>query len=158
MLKKILSLSIITNLTESIIDNIFRHKVIPKFGSILYCDLAFGIIEHSGIYVGNNSVVHLNKYSEIEKVSLSDFIQGALAITIYVSSSNGKAIGSKKVGNFALSQVGKKTKYNVLLRNCHQFSSSCITGNLDNNDLLLSLLKITARKKLGVNEWRALAQ
>ncbi|MGR6648141.1 lecithin retinol acyltransferase family protein, partial [Avibacterium paragallinarum] len=113
---------------------------------------------HSGIYVGNNSVVHLNKHGEIKKVSLSDFIKGTSAITIYVSCCNGKAIGNKKVGNFALSQIGKRTKYNVLLRNCHQFSSSCITGNLDNNDRLLSLLKITARKKLGVNEWRALEQ
>ena len=52
----------------------FDTKVMPKKGSVLYCDLSFGIAEHSGIYVGDNRIVHLNGKGEIEAVSPAAFL------------------------------------------------------------------------------------
>ena len=42
-------------LARSFIDNVIRDRVEPVIGSILYCDLALGYIEHSGIYVGGGN-------------------------------------------------------------------------------------------------------
>lgn len=53
-----LMLNPIINIGESLIDT-FRDPVKPKLGSVLYCDLAFGYMEHSGIYIGRNKIVHL---------------------------------------------------------------------------------------------------
>lgn len=156
--KTLIKFGFIYKATKSVINNLFRAQVMPKFGSVVYCDLAFGIAEHSGIYVGNNSIVHLNKDGLIEKISLDDFIENTPSITIYVSCQNGEAVGSEIIGRFALSQLGNQVKYNVLKRNCHQFSSGCLTQNFDNTDLLLTKLKRTTKLTLGANEWRVLAQ
>ncbi len=49
------------NFAESFIDNVFRDKVDePAIGSVVYCDLVAGFADHSGIYIGNNEIVHLN--------------------------------------------------------------------------------------------------
>lgn len=138
---------------ESFIDHVFRDKVLPKQGSVVYCDLAFGYMEHSGIYVGNDEIVHLNRHGRIEKVSAEQFISRT-AISIYVSSSNGCAVGSDEVCRRALSMVGQTRDYNVLRNNCHQFTSGCLTGNFENRSRLLSLLKMQSKKALQADEWR----
>ena len=43
----------------------------PTFGSILYCYLYGGVCENSGIYVGNNEIVHLNGL--VKKVNSKKF-------------------------------------------------------------------------------------
>ena len=50
-----------------------RTNLEPGVGAPIYCDLGFNTVEHSGIYVGNNEVVHLNGNGQIEKVSLDGF-------------------------------------------------------------------------------------
>ena len=50
------------------IDYIFRDQVRPKKGSIVYCDLAF-FVEHSGVYIGNNKIVHLDGSGYVEVVT-----------------------------------------------------------------------------------------
>lgn len=120
---------------ESFIDHVFRDKVLPKQGSVVYCDLVFGYMEHSGIYVGNDEIVHLNRYGRIEKVSAEQFISGTTAMSIYVSSSNGYAVGNRVVCHRALSMVGQTRHYNVLQNNCHQFTSGCLTGDFENDNL-----------------------
>lgn len=147
----------IYSISKSIIDNVFRKQVKAEFGSVVFCTLLPPLAEHSGIYVGNNEIVHLNRLGNVEKVSYFEFTQNTPAISIYVSSKNGVAVGSIDVGNFALSLVGTKKNYNVLTSNCHQFSSSCLTGIQNNNDSLLYKLKNTAKNTIGANEWLVLA-
>lgn len=142
------------NLVESFVDNVIRDNVTPKPGSVVYCDLAFGYAEHSGIYVGNNKIVHLNNKGIIETVSPKEFIDGTTAISIYVSSSSGTSDGDESVAQRALDAVGRQRDYNVILDNCHQFSSGCLTGNFDNTDNFLWMLKDTTQKRLGSDEWR----
>ncbi|KAE9539257.1 lecithin retinol acyltransferase family protein [Ursidibacter maritimus] len=157
MFKKLLKFSgigLVYNFSESFVGNVFIDKVKPKKGSVVYCDLAFGYAEHSGIYVGNNKIVHLNSRGNIEIVSASEFIEGTTALSIYVSSSNGKSDGSEPVCRRALRMVGKCRDYNVILDNCHQFTSGCLTGNFENSDNFLWMLKDTTEKILGSDEWR----
>lgn len=137
-IKYILGAGIIYNGVKSFIDNVFRPKVKPKIGSVVYCSLIPSVIEHSGIYVGDNEIIHLNRLGYIEKVSIEKFIEKTPSITIYVSSRNGDSVGNIKISDRALSKLGKKLKYNIVNCNCHQFSSSCITGIIENNDRLLT--------------------
>lgn len=37
----------------------FQGKVTPLPGSVIICDL-MDVVEHSGIYIGNNKIVHLS--------------------------------------------------------------------------------------------------
>lgn len=144
----------VLNLGESLIDHVCRGKVLPKLGSVVYCDLLFGYMEHSGIYVGNDEIVHLNRHGRIEKVSAEQFISGTTAMSIYVSSSNGYAVGNRVVCHRALSMVGQTRDYNVFFDNCHQFTSGCLTGDFENGDIFLSLLKEQSKKALRADEWR----
>lgn len=138
----------------------FSKKVKPKEGSIVYCDLALGYAEHSGIYIGNDKIVELSSSGKIQKVSIEEFKSGGLLtktgisdVNIYVSSKNGSAVGSHKVARRAIAKVGKTIEYNVLTNNCHKFSCGCLTGDFDSFNVLLTALKIEVEKVLGANEW-----
>ena len=138
------------------IDNVFRDKVVPIPGSILYCDLwAF---EHSGVYIGNNKIVHLDGSGKIECVSPDEFLNRLdginTAISIYVSCKDTKAVGNQEIANRAKNMIGSKRDYNFILDNCHQFTAGCITGNFEEQNNFLWMVKFEAEKKLGVNTWR----
>lgn len=146
------------SLIQSFKDNVLNEKVTPIEGSILYCDLAFSLVEHSGIYIGNNEIVHLDGSGEIEIVSPREFL-GRLngfnnAISIYVSCKGESAVGSKEVAGRARAMVGKTLDYNLILNNCHQFSSGCLTNNFRNPDIFFSLLQQSAEKSISANAWR----
>ena len=51
-----------------------KNKVWPEMGSIVYCDLALGYAEHSGVHVGAGQIIHLNGQGKIEMVSVEDFV------------------------------------------------------------------------------------
>ena len=159
MIFNLLGGKIFRNVAESFVDNVIRDKVSsPVIGSIVYCDLAAGYAEHSGVYIGNNSIVHLSGSGEIEIVSPGKFLKrlGGLnmAVSIYVSCRNKNPVGSEDVANRAKSRVGRNRDYNVVMDNCHQFSSGCITDNFGNASNFMWMLKDDAKKHLGANEWR----
>lgn len=147
---------LVNNLEESIIDNCVRDKVFPTPGSVLYFEMAFGAAEHSGIYVGDGEVVELSGEGIIQQVSVSEFLNTPVntAMSIYVSSSGGHAVGSQAAARRARSMVGKCRNYNLILDNCHQFTSGCLTGDFENSDNFLWMLKDTAKNQLGAEEWR----
>ena len=147
------------SIIESFIDNVLRDKVEPVEGSILYCDLVFGLAEHSGVYIGNNQIVHLDGSGKIEVVSPKQFL-GRLngfnnAITIYVSCKGVNAIGSKDIAQRAKSMINSKRKYNLLNDNCHQFTVGCMTNDFENNENFLYLLKNRVNVTLESDNWRA---
>ncbi|WP_213073841.1 hypothetical protein [Acinetobacter sp. WCHAc060033] len=81
---------------EYVIDEI-KGRVQPVRGSVVYCDLTLGngIAEHTGIYIGNNEIVHLNRHGFIEAVSPKEFLSGwTTGFNIYVSC-QGDSAGSR---------------------------------------------------------------
>jgi hypothetical protein len=128
----------------------------PAIGSVLYCDLTFGLSEHSGIYVGGNEIIHLNGKGIIEYVSPTEFISGTSAINIFVSCIEDQAVGdvttAKRARDFEKKMILRD--YNFILNNCHIFSSMCVTGNTDNSDSFLWMLKDTCNKEFHSNNWR----
>ena len=127
---------------------------VPKAGSVIYTDLLESYVQHSGIYVGNNGIVELNRHGDIRIVSPWEFISAGTGRVIYVSCLRGVAIGSKRVAARALKWVGKQRSYHFLFDNCHQFSSGCLTGDFENSDNFLWMLKTTATQGLGADSWR----
>ena len=125
----------------------------PEKGSVLYCDLSFGIAEHSDIYVGDNRIVHLNGKGEIEAVSPAAFLSPFVLQDIYVSCMENSAVGSERVATRALSMVGKKRNYNLAMNNCHQFTTGCLTEDFENSSNLLTFLKMQAKDTLGADTW-----
>lgn len=143
---------------DSFIDNVFKDKVKPKVGSVVHCGLFANKIDHSGIYIGYNKIAHLDGSGKIEAVTPEVFLNRLdglnMAISIYVSCKDGKAIGSRIVAENAKRKIGKSVKYNLFNNNCHIFSSGCLTGKFDNNDGFFSELEETTERILGSNEWR----
>ncbi len=142
------------NLAESVID-CFRDRVSPIKGSVVYCDLIFGYMEHSGIYIGNDQIVHVNSQGQIAVVCPSDFIDGTTALNIYVSCRDEYAVGCEQVAGRALERVGGKVNYNFLINNCHNFTVGCLTGAFEDKPFcFLTLLKGKAKSTLYANTWR----
>ena len=143
-------------LAQSLSSNLFRKTSRPVRGSLVYCDLVFGYAEHSGIYIGNDKIVHKTGKGKVEIVSSRQFIDNTTAISIYVScDSNGQAIGGEDIALVAEAEVGSISQYKLLGENCHQFCSYCLTGNFYNQTSLLLPLKREAYDYLGATHWRA---
>lgn len=153
-------LAILYSFAESFVDNVMRDKVVePAIGSVLYCDLAGGYGEHSGIYIGNGEIVHLDGSGQIEIVGPLSFLNRLgghnPSVTIYVSCKDKISVGSPAVAARAKSMVGKVRNYSLFLDNCHQFTSGCLTGDWENGDNFVMFLKSTTYKVLGTDNWRS---
>ncbi|KAB0649572.1 hypothetical protein F7P73_18325 [Acinetobacter bohemicus] len=134
-----------------------KGRVTPVRGSVVYCDLTLGngFAEHSGIYIGNKEIVHLNRHGQIEIVTPQQFISGATAGSeIYISCEGEWAVGCEETADFAESMVGSTRNYNVLIDNCHQFSAGCLLQDSENPNNFLWFLKDEAKKRLGADNWR----
>ncbi len=152
-------------IVNSLIDNEVRTMVEePAIGSVVYCDLAFSTVEHSGIYVGNNKIVHLNGDGIVEKVTAKKFLARLdginTAITIMTSCDGSTPVGSKAVAKRAKKKVGKKLDYKLLEKNCHAFCISCLINDFNYTHSMLlgggfSLLIETAENELSADDWRA---
>lgn len=144
---------------SSFVDNVIAGTVKPVPGSVVYCGLAFNMIEHSGIYIGRGRIAHLEGSGYVTSVTLAQFLARLdglnLAMTVYVSSSNGKAVGSSVIAARARSLIGTKLKYCVLTNNCHSFTASCMRSLDPSRPTSLGGLKAFAERHLDCDEWRA---
>ena len=52
------------------------REVTPKVGSLLAVGLGFGVIEHTGIYVGNAYIIEQHGDDALKKVTLQEFMDG----------------------------------------------------------------------------------
>lgn len=128
-----------------------------EIGSVVYCHLAL-LAEHSGIYIGDNQIVHLNGDGLIEKVSPKVFLARLGGFNpnfgIFVSCQGKSAIGSMKIAERAISMTGATRNYHAIMDNCHQFTAGCITGDFENSCNFKTLLDSLVIKHLKANTWR----
>jgi uncharacterized protein with von Willebrand factor type A (vWA) domain len=156
-------------------DSTLREKVTPVAGSVLYCDL-WVAVEHSGIYVGDGNISNIEvegmAESAVRRCSPASFTsKSTLGQKIYVSCNKYGAVGDDNVADYANDQVGERSFYGLVLKNCHQFSQKCVekssqltnTSWLETASAMLSpdtweptigALKQAARKNLGATKWR----
>lgn len=129
---------------ETIFDTIFNDNVEPGIGALVYCELFK--MEHSGIYLGGNRIAQLNGKGNIEVVSPSSFTDNITTIDrdIFIPvKTDGTPISLYTAAENAKKMIGNKRDYNLILDNCHQFCSGCITGDFDNVDNFLVFTKNT---------------
>lgn len=126
---------------------------LPSVGSVVYVDM--GPWEHSGIYIGGGKIVSLSRKGKVVKQSRKKFVGGkATGTTIYVSCKNKRwSVGDKKTAKRARKMAGKRRGYNFVFDNCHIFASGCLTGDFDNGDMFLWMLKMQAEDTLGADSW-----
>lgn len=154
--------------SNRVVRTLFYDYAEPKVGSILYVKLIgvpfqmFGSPEHTGIYIGNNQVVELHGSGEIRCVSMSKFLYGdslfvRMGINVYViTNKKGKVLCSTLAAERAKKKVGSKIDYNLVMNNCHMFTSYCLTGNENNNDSTFLQLqwKIAEHFVISKVDWR----
>ena len=131
-------------LSEGPCKNIFFDRVRPLPGSVLKVDLGLNPVEsmcHTGIYVGGDRIVEMTNIDgigTIQMVTPDQFLNYSLWRTgIYIYVACARKLGGyypladPRVAERALAAVGRRTKYNLLLDNCHLFAEHCITGRCD---------------------------
>lgn len=155
------------------IDSQFRDSVTPVPGSVLYADL-LGLVEHSGIYVGNGQIsnIEVEGFAEgaVRRCGPSSFVsKSALSKKIYVSCNSQGAVGHDDVAAGADNHVGERSFYGLVIKNCHQFSEKCVNyaerrdgeeESSDHSELnetwepTITSLKSAAKERLGATKWR----
>ena len=129
----------------------------PAPGTPVYCNLAI-VVEHTGIYIGDNEIVHLNGDGNIEIVSPQEFLarldgDNPAKTIYYAAHSNGKPLCRKRIADRARSMVGGSRNYQLVLDNCHQFTCGCISGDFENPCNFFWMVENEIRDKLGPLTW-----
>ena len=148
----LLAMPPIKNTIISVLDH-WKDPITPALGSVVYCDLALGYMEHSGIYVGGGQIAHMNRHGRIELVTPELFMQQTTARRLYVSAHDDSSCGELAIAAYARSMVGSVFRYNLVRRNCHWFSASCLLGQQQHRIILLRQLQALAKQRLGTTAW-----
>nr|WP_317200392.1 VWA domain-containing protein [uncultured Psychrobacter sp.] len=158
------------------IDSTLRPKVEPIAGSVVYSDL-WVAVEHSGIYIDEGKIANIvvDRFTQ-STVLLNDpeefTSKSKLGKKIYVScDKHSHSVGDTSVASAAYNCLGQEYYYNLILKNCHQFSTKCVNQKVSNatdtsvSDIIMKMLpsetweptlralKNAANKKLGANKW-----
>ena len=122
----------------------------PDPGTPLIVDL-FGVVEHSGIYLGNGHVAELFGDNLLREVTLSEFLEGEKGTHVRTgrrifaacSRSSGKSLASPFAAENALAYIRRirTVEYDLFRNNCHLFSISCISGNFHKGISLVDGIK-----------------
>lgn len=152
----------------SFIENAFKKGVTPIAGSVLVCDLSpipglvnGSIADHSGIYIGDNTIIHRSGEGYLEKVSPQEFLKRLnginFAISIHVACYNDEPIGGDLIANRAKEALNDPSfdGYKLLSKNCHTFTKYCLTGNRNEEkmDFTYRSLESLLINKFNVNRW-----
>lgn len=148
------------------INSIYRKKVAPREGSIIYSD--FG---PAGVYIGDNRIVTINENGlsaeddEVKCMTMEEFIKNShFPESLYVSSNEEGAIENIKVAEAAEKYIGEKNKYRLvfkdscsLVKKCLDYSEENFFGNsediTESNLSETGLLKQKAKNKAGAVKW-----
>ena len=148
------------------VNKIYRKKISPKLGSIIYSD--FG---QEGIYIGNDEIVTLGSYNTlnetkyVKKISVDTFLKNNKFLnSVYISSNSNGAIENEKIVEAAIEYIGEKNNFGLVFKNTNSFIKKCLDYSKENffdteNDLEesfkseLGLMKQKAKNKIGAIKW-----
>lgn len=115
-----------------------KEVPVPEPGTPLLVDL-FGVVEHSGIYLGNGHVAELFGDNLLREVTLREFLEGEKGTRVRTghrifaacSRLSGKTLASPYAAENARAFIRRirTVQYNLFRNNCHLFSISCISGS-----------------------------
>lgn len=104
-------------------------QVIPEPGSIVCC-YVFGVIEHTGIWLGDDCLVELHGSGLVRAVSIKRFLAGRTGSQIYLACNHQhQPLVSEAVLERAQQTIYQYREYDLFDNNCHRFVWSCISGH-----------------------------
>ena len=126
------------------------------YGTPVYCALA-GVVSHSGIAVGEK-IVHLDGDGNIIMTTPQEFLNRLggknPAVNIYYAAyAENKPVEYGFAAARALSQVGRKVKYDAIKKNCHAFTIWCCTGTHQTKILSIKKIDEIIEERCG-RDWR----
>jgi hypothetical protein len=100
-------------------------KVKPVAGSIVCCTLA-GVLEHTGIYIGDDTIIELHGDGLVKGVSKQRFIENRSGSKVFVSCDRqARPLFSDDIATRACTQIYQYHEYDLLKNNCHNFVWQC---------------------------------
>jgi len=119
-----------------------EQKVPPKIGSVVCCGIG-GMLEHTGIWIDDNTIAELDGEGLIKPISVTRFTKERSGKQIFIAcDSNASPLASEAAAQRAIEQLFQLRKYHVIDNNCHQFVWQCFTSHDK---------KITTFKDLNIN-------
>ncbi|ABV87023.1 lecithin retinol acyltransferase family protein [Shewanella pealeana] len=102
--------------------------VAPEPGGIVCC-FVFGVIEHTGIWLGDNTLVELHGSGLVRAVSIKRFLAGRTGSRIYQACNHQhQALIGAQVLDRAKQSIFSYRDYDLFDNNCHRFVWYCLSG------------------------------
>jgi hypothetical protein len=106
-----------------------EQKVKPEIGAIVCCGIG-GLLDHSGIWLGDNTIIELDGNGLIKPISVQRFTKERSGKNIFIAcDSQAKPIASELAANRAQQQIFQCREYHMIDNNCHQFIWQCFKPN-----------------------------
>lgn len=103
-------------------------RVEAAAGGIVCC-FVFGVVEHSGIWVGDNHLVELHSSGLIRPVSAQRFLQDRTGRRIFQACNHlHQPLISPQAQQRAEQAIYQYREYDLFNNNCHRFVWSCVNG------------------------------
>jgi len=100
-------------------------KVKPQVGAIICCGLG-GVLDHTGIYVGDDTIVELSGSGLVKAISTQRFLKERSGKQIYIAcDSLSNPLVDENAAIKAAEQVYQYYEYNMMDNNCHRFIWRC---------------------------------
>jgi hypothetical protein len=109
-----------------------EEKVIPEIGSVVCCGIG-GVLEHTGIWVGDNTIIELDGNGLIKPISIQRFTKERSGNKMFIAcDSTARPIACEVAASRALNNIFNCLDYHIIDNNCHQFIWQCFKPK-DNN-------------------------
>ena len=98
----------------------------PVPGAIVCCGIG-GVLDHTGIWVGDNTIVELDGNGLIKPISPARFTAERSGKQIFIAcDSTAMPLASEMAAKRAIAQIYQYRDYHLIENNCHQFIWQCI--------------------------------
>lgn len=119
-----------------------EFSVAPRVGALVCCGIG-GILDHTGIWVDDNTIIELDGEGLIKPISPKRFTQERTGKQIFIAcDSSGQPICCLEAAERAVAQIYQYRDYHLIDNNCHNFIWQCYQPNDET---------ITTFKSLNIN-------
>lgn len=119
-----------------------EQQVKPAVGAIVCCGIG-GVLEHSGIWIGDNTIIEVDGNGLVRALSPQRFTHTRSGKGIFIAcDSLGTPLASELAAEKAIEQLFQVIDYHLFDNNCHQFIWQCFQTNAQ---------AITTFKALSIN-------
>ena len=102
-----------------------EQSVTPQVGAIVCCGIG-GILDHTGIWLGDDLIIELGGNGLIKAISSARFINERSGKQIFIAcDSKGEPLVNEVAAKFASEQIYQYRDYHVINNNCHHFIWQC---------------------------------